>query len=112
MLIISRQSKIRKRQRRRFGGGNVNLISGLQKFIGWTIKRAAEKIPVQKVVDAAVSGGVQKGTELAKKGAELAAKRAVKRIFENTKKPADKTKQSKRIDTLNELINGSGIIYE
>lgn len=93
MLIIRRQPKIRRRQRRRGFGGD-----GLHNIIGNTIKSIANKITAQKVADAVVNGGIKSATEL-----------AVKRAFE--KKP-EKKKQSPRIDTLNALVNGSGIIYE
>ena len=91
MLIIKRLQSTRRRRRRGVGG------SGLRNIIGNTIKSVANKITAQKVADAVVNGGVK-----------LATEEALKRTFAKKKKK----KQSESVDTLNALINGSGIIYE
>ena len=83
--------------------------NGLGAIIGNTIKNSikntANKITAQKVADAVVHGGVKLAANTAKKGVDL----AVKRVFAEKKK---KKASGKRVDTINALINGSGIIYD
>ena len=101
MLIITRQLQSRQRKQPYYSGGNV--LTNI-------IKSIANKVTAQKVVDAVVDGGVKVAGETAAKGAKLVAESALKRVLPQNNNKKNTKKQ--KFDTVNALINGSGIIYD
>ena len=91
-----------KRRRKTYRGGSFGRV-GLN-FLSNVFKKKIKQITAQKIADAVVDGGVKIAANTAKKGVEV----AVNKIFEKKKKKSS----GKRFDTIDGLINGSGIIYE
>ena len=101
MLIIKRQLQTRQRQHPYYSGGNAftNII-----------KSIANKVTAQKVVDTVVNGGIKVAGETAAQGAKLAAVSALKRVLPQNNKHKNNKKQ--KFDTVDAIINGSGIIND
>ena len=97
MLVLKRKLNLRRRQG-----------SGLRDVIANVIKSMPNKVSAQKVADAVLNGGVTLAVESAVKGAKLAAESVLKRTVDKKKK----NKAAQKINTIDGLINGSGIIYE
>ena len=102
MLIIKRTLRTGHRQQR-YRGGNVftNII-----------KRIANKVTAQKVVDAVVNGGIRAAGDAAAKGTKFVAESALKRVLPQQQQNNKSKNKNRKIDTVTALINGSGIIYD
>ena len=97
MLVIKRKLNLRRRQ----GSGVRDVISNV-------IKSMSNKVSAQRVAEAVLDGGVKLASESAVRGTKLAAESLLKRAVDKKKK----TKAAQKINTIDALINGSGIIYE
>ena len=98
----TKEMLVLKRKKRTYHGGSFGRIGF--NVLKNVFKKKVSGFTAQKIADAVVDGGVKIAANTAKKGLET----AVNKIFEKKKKKPS----GKRFNTIDGIINGSGIIYE